>query len=129
MPKPLSDDLRERVIEYTKEGFAQVQIATILKVSTAFVSRLIKRYEETGSLLPKKPMVTKPRKVDYSKIQQYIEQNPDKTQVEFSRHFGLSDKAMWYILKKLNITYKKTILVRGKEGRFEKGVSKSLDGD
>jgi transposase len=45
MPKPLSEDLRQRVINYCNEGLIQRKIAEMLKVSTSFVSRLIKRYK------------------------------------------------------------------------------------
>jgi transposase len=34
MPKPLSEDLRQRVIDYCNEGLIQRKIAEMLKVST-----------------------------------------------------------------------------------------------
>ena len=68
MPKPLSEDLRRRVIDYQMEGLTQSGIAKILKVSTSFVSRLLKRYKEEKTIKPKIPLITKPRKVDYEKV-------------------------------------------------------------
>jgi len=79
MPKPLSEDLRQRVIDYYNEGLIQRKIAEILKVSTSFVSRLIKRYKIDKTIKPKIPTLTRPRKCDYEKARKYIEVNPDKT--------------------------------------------------
>jgi transposase len=105
MPKPLSNDLRERVVEYYNEGLVQRKIAEILKVSTSFVSRLLSRYKETKNVHPKIPNVTRPRTVDYEKARKYIEANPDKTLKEMGKVLGTKD--MRYVVKKLGITNKK----------------------
>jgi hypothetical protein len=74
-------------------------------------------------LLHKVPTVTRPRKVNYKKAQKFIEKNPDKTLKEIGAAIGTKDAL--YVIRKLGITYKKTLLVRGAKGRFERGVSKS----
>jgi len=114
MPKPLSNDLRKRVIEYSNEGLMQRKIAEMLKVSNSFVSRLLSRYKETKNIKPKVPQITRPRFVNYEKIAEYIKNNPDKTQKEIGKEFGYKEKAVCYIIKKLNITYKKKTFIRGK---------------
>ena len=105
MPKPLSNDLRERVIKYSEEGFVQRAIAETLKVSTSFVSRLLKRYKEEKTIKPKIPKITRPRKVDYEKARKYIEENPDKTLKEMGKILGTKD--MFYVMKQLGFTNKK----------------------
>ncbi len=71
------------------------------------------------------PTRTRPRKVDYKKVQKFIEKNPDKTLKEIGKKFKVTDKAVWYITKQLGITYKKTLSLRGKTGRFERRISKN----
>ena len=115
MPKPLSEDLRQRVIDYCNEGLIQKRIADILKVSTSFVSRLIKRYKEEKTIKPKKPQITRPFKLNYEKVITYIQNNPDKTLKEVGKEFNVSDVAILYIFKKLGITNKKKTLDTLKE--------------
>jgi transposase len=105
MPKPLSEDLRKRVIDYKMEGLNQRKIADILKVSTSFVSRLLLRYREEKTIKPKIPKQTRPRIVDYEKARRYIEDNPDKTLKEMGKVLGTKD--MFYIMKQLGFTNKK----------------------
>ena len=82
--KPYSVDLRERVIKKVNDGRKHSDVPGMFRIGVATVRTWVKLQKEVGSVLPKKPTITKPRKVDYSKIQEYIEQNPDKTQVELS---------------------------------------------
>ena len=78
--------------------------------------------QKNGNLSPKKPTVTKPRRVAYEKIIEYIDQNPGLTQDEIGSIFGIQD--VWYVIKKMNYTYKKTFQLRGEKGRFEKRVQR-----
>ena len=41
------------------------------------------------------------------------------------KRFASGKYSQQQIAKKLNITYKKTLPIRGKTGRFERGISKS----
>jgi transposase len=130
MAKPYSLDLRIRVIENLAEGnITQLAVAAIFKVSLRTVKRWVKLHNKTGSIDPKVPISTKPRKVDYKEAKKFIEENPDKTLKEIGERFKVTDKAVWYIVRKLGITYKKTLLVRGKAGRFERRISKAVESD
>ena len=125
MAKPYSLDLRIRVIENLVEGnITQAEVANIFKVSLRTVKRWAKLHKKTGSIKPKILISTKPRKVDYKKAQKFIEKNPDKTLKEIGEKFKVTDKAVWYIVRQLGITYKKTLPLRGEKGRFERRVSK-----
>jgi transposase len=127
MAQAYSNDLRVRVINRIQDGKeSHQQVADIFDVGVATVRRWIKLHKETGSLNCKVPTVTRPRKVDYKKAQKFIAKNPDKTLKEIGQKFGVKDTAILYIARKLNITYKKTLSVRGAKGRFERGISKSF---
>ncbi len=83
-------------------------------------------YKETGKVIHKVPTVTRPRRLDYEEIGRFIEKNPDKTLKELAKKFGVVESVIWYIVKQLGITYKKTLPVRGAQGRFARRVSKRL---
>ena len=119
--KPYSIDLRKKVIESLLKNNRQYIVADTFGIGIATVRRWWKLYKENdGNIETKKPITTKPRKVDYEVIRQYISHNPDKTQKEIAAYFGI--KNVWYIIKQLNITYKKKTIVRGASGRFTKRV-------
>lgn len=116
--KPYSNDIRTRIIEFHKLGMRQIKIAERLKIHKSTVSRIIKLSYSTSSCNPKIPITTRPRSLDYYQVVKYIDENPDKTQSEIGAIFGI--KNIWYIVKKMNYSYKKTLLVTGEKGRFEK---------
>ncbi len=124
MAKAYSLDLRRRVFDLLLKGESKLFIASTLKVSTKTILKWKKRYEETGSMERIIPVVTRPRKVDYKEAQKFIEKNPDKTLKEIGSAIGTKDAL--YVIRKLGITYKKTVLIRGKTGRFEGRISKNL---
>jgi len=64
------------------------------------------------------PNIPRPRKVDYKKVQKFIEKNPDKTLKEIGDKFGVKDAAILYIAKQLNITYKKNASFTRKDGKI-----------
>ena len=124
MAKPYSLDLRIRVIENLKDGsMTQQEAADAFRISLRTIKRWTKINKRNGSMEPKKALVTKPRKVDYLKAKNFIEKNPDKTLKEIGTYIGT--KNVIYVIKKLNITYKKTLPLRGKAGRFKARVSRS----
>jgi transposase len=126
MVKAYGEDLRIRVVNRVKDGQeSHQQIADIFDVGIATLRRWIKLHKDTGSVAHIVPTRTRPRKVDYKKVQKFIEKNPDKTLKEIGKKFKVTDKAVWYITKQLGITYKKTLSLRGKTGRFERRISKN----
>jgi transposase len=52
MPKPLSIDLRERVVAYVEAGNSRRAAAARFQVSASFVVNLMKLYRQTGSVEP-----------------------------------------------------------------------------
>jgi transposase len=53
MPKPISLDLRARVIEFVEAGQSRRAAAAHFRVSVSFVVNLVKAHRATGSLAPK----------------------------------------------------------------------------
>jgi len=126
MAKAYSMDLRERVFDLLAKGKSKLFIEATLGVSTKTILKWQKRYKDTGLMERVIPRLTRPRKVDYKKAKKFIEKNPDKTLKEIGDKFGVKDTAILYITKQLNITYKKTLPIRGKTGRFTRRISKNL---
>jgi putative transposase len=125
MAKAYSLDLRQRVFDLLTKGKSKLFIEETLGVATKTILKWQKRYQETGVMERIIPKVTRPRKVDYKKVEKFIEENPDKTLKEIGDKFKISAFATHKIVRKLNITYKKTLPIRGKTGRFERRISKS----
>jgi transposase len=117
--KAYSLDLRQRVFDLLAKGKSKLFIEENLGVTTKTILKWQKRYEETGLMDRIIPKLTRPRKVDYKKAQKFIENNPDKTLKEIGAAIGTKDAL--YVMKKLGITYKKTLFLRGETGRFETG--------
>ena len=53
MPKPLSNDLRERVVAFVEAGHSRRAAAAHFAVSPSFVVNLMTAYRRTGSVAPK----------------------------------------------------------------------------
>ncbi len=123
MAKAYSLDLRQRVFDLLTKGKSKLFIEETLGVATKTILKWQKRYEETGSMDRIFPTATKPRKVNYKKAEKFIKKNPDKTLAEIGAAIGT--KNTLYVMRKLGITYKKTLLIRGEKGRFERRISKS----
>lgn len=90
--KPISIDLRRRVIESRKEGESLGQIAARYKLPKATVQHLVEHYHATGSLEPKPPDCG--RKPAFSgdalsKLEADVLANPDATLAELRDRRGL----------------------------------------
>lgn len=120
---PYSIDLRQRVFVLLAKGKSKLFIEENLGVSTKTILKWQKHYEEIGSMKKITPEITKPRRLDYKEVQEFIEKNPNKTLREIGRKFGVEDTNISYVVKKLNIAYEKTLTARGKNGRFERALN------
>ena len=117
MTKGYLEDLRWKVIKkyQATKVITHKEISEMFDIGIATFRRWLKLLKDTGSLAVKKPQTTRPRFVNYDKIAEYINKNPDKTQKEIGKEFGYKDKAVCYILKKLHITYKKKTFIQGQK--------------
>ena len=124
--KPYSNDLRQRALKLIEGGMKQIKVAKLFGVTVQTLCKWWKLYKINNISEPIKPVFIRTLKVDRDVLLRFVEQNPNKTLKEIGQEFGCSHNAIFKILKKLNIIYKKTLLVRGETGRFERRISKNI---
>jgi len=92
MPKPLSDDLRKRIIDAKLRGDTEDKIAFEKEVNKSTVTKLWSKYRSTGSYSPRfHRRGRKPMLFDYQleQIRQKIFSCPDITLQELIDEFSL----------------------------------------
>ena len=125
--KQYSNDLRQRALKLIEGGMKQIKVAKLFGVTVQTLCKWWKLYKINNISEPIKPVFIRTLKVDRDVLLRFVEQNPNKTLKEIGQEFGCSHNAIFKILKKLNIIYKKTLLVRGETGRFERRIPKNPD--
>lgn len=122
--RPISLDLRKRVIETYQEGFSFGKIGERYRLPKATVQRLVEHYRATGSVEPKPP--NGGRKAAYSgealrRLEADVLAHPDATLEELRQRSGVKASlvAVHNTLRKvLGFTRKKSRYVRAsKTGR------------
>jgi len=107
MPKFYSVDLRERVLQHLEKNKNREAASRLFQVGIATIYRWLSRKKEKGNVEPlRRPYVYK--KIDDQKLIDYIEKNPDHFLSEIAKHFNLTLQAIFYALKRLKITRKKS---------------------
>lgn len=118
MPAALSCDLRSRIVEARiREGLSYKEIAERFQVGEATVSRILRRFRESGSVEPRPHGGGTPRLVSDAKqglLRRVAEQHPDATLHELSALFRkasrikLSRATMCREMHRLGLTRKKS---------------------
>jgi len=103
---------RRRAIEYWGEGHSKKETAEVFKVDPSTLHRWKSRLNESGTLAPKKRVVTW-RKIDPEKLKKYLNKHPDAYLKEIAEEFRCSDVAVLKALRRLNITRKKNYPLQG----------------
>lgn len=107
MPKSYSTDLRERVLQYLEKNKNREDASRLFQVGTATIYRWLARKKEKGNVEPlRRPYAYK--KIDDQKLIDYMEKNPDHFLSEIGKHFNITPQAVFYALKRLKITRKKS---------------------
>jgi transposase len=101
-----SEDLRERVIAYLKEGHTQEETRIIFKVGTSTIKRWLSLLSETGNL-EKRELDRSPRIYESGKLNTYIEENPNALLKDVAEKFSGSITGAFYALEREKITLKK----------------------
>jgi putative transposase len=99
-------DLREKIVEFVKNGGSKLEAARRFGVARQTVYNFLSM-EGKGTLAPKKSW-GKWRKLDPEKLRHYIKTHPSATLMEMTRSMGVSHNAIWSRLRKLGISLKKT---------------------
>lgn len=113
--RPLSEDLRQRIIEARSKGAGTGEVCQRFRVSRKSVERFWNQHRQSGHCRPKqmggyKKSRLKPHE---KKLKRWIAQQPDLTLVELQQRcqtqldvrIGLT--ALWHRLDRLGLSYKK----------------------
>lgn len=112
--KPLSEDLRERIVAaYEAGGASMAAIGRRFAVSGRVVGKLIRQKRELGTLAPqvhrrgRKPAVSGKKKEE---LRAHLERYPDATVLDRRKALGLkcSEKTLWQTLRKMGWRFKKS---------------------
>jgi transposase len=121
MPKPISVEVRERVVAAHREGKGTYeQLADLFKVGPATVNRWLRLDRETGSLAPKPPPGRAPKLDEHGRavLRELVEQDSDATLAELGKQIDeqlgvkLVPSAVFKVLAKMGITRKKKTSMR-----------------
>lgn len=110
---PYSLDLRQRVLAAVDAGqHSRAQLASLFRVSTAWIRRLVQRRRQTGAIAPlaqrrgPAPALDDGRR---QRLAQLVRETPDATLAELrDRLGGVSVSTVWRALAALGLTRKKS---------------------
>jgi putative transposase len=114
MPRPLSNDLRERIVRAVDDGLSRNATAKRFDVSVSAVVKLIQQWRATGSYLPKRIGGYRKRLLaDHAdRVNRLVTEKPDMTVAEMQQQLAAADikagpSAIARFLVYLGHTYKK----------------------
>jgi transposase len=136
--KPLSDDLRRRILDAVDNGEgSQRELAGRFAVDPSTITRLLQLRRRTGSAAPRPHGGGRPPALDAEKLdrlRELVREDPDATLARLRQRLGISGSIMivWRGLKALGITRKKKTLhaterdrpeVRSKRRSFRRAIA------
>ena len=113
MPKSLSGDLRERVIEAVEAGASRREAAERFEISASSAVKWLQRWRDHGVCAPKPRGGSRSVLEDYAeRILALVDEQPDRTLDELvatmhRRRIPGSRSALWRFLDRHGITFKK----------------------
>lgn len=135
MRKPISVDLRERIVEaYERREGTREEVAKRFKVSLGMVKKLLQQQNRTGDLRPRYRFCGRKAKLlpqHGGALKALVAKEPDVTLEEMKGRLGLSCTvaAIHQVLAKLGLTYKKRRSMQlSKTGRTWRGPDAVGDG-
>jgi transposase len=96
-----SVDLRERVVNYVRNGGSPTEASRLFEVGRATLYRWLGAPD-----LHPKPAKERQRKLDKVALAAHVRDFPDALLRDRAAHFGVAINAIWVALKKLSITKK-----------------------
>ena len=106
MPKAYSIDLREKVLKYLETDPNKTSASRLFQIGIATIHRWVSRKKEKGHVEPLRRKYAY-KKIDDQKLIEYVEAHPDHFLSEIAKHFDLTPQAIFYALRRVNITRKK----------------------
>ena len=113
--RPLSQDLRRRIIEARQAGAGSVEVSERFRVSRQTVARLYGQFERTGALAPKQiGGYRRSRLAPHSRtIDRWISRKADISLVELKERcqtelgITIGVNALWHQLRRMGLSSKK----------------------
>ena len=99
---------REQVMKYLGKGHTFKEASDLFEVGITTIVRWKKLQQETGKL-ENRPLNRKHKKIDPVQLKAYIAENPDSYMSEIAEVFNCTDVAVYYALKRLKLTHKKSL--------------------
>ena len=100
-----SSDLRKRVLDFISDGGSKAAASRTFEISRRCIYNWLNAEDP---LAYQKPGPHGSQSLDSAALKQHVADFPDATQNERATHFGVSRHCIYYGLKKLNITRKKS---------------------
>ena len=97
---------RHRAIEYWEDGHSKKETAKVFKIGETTLQVWKSKLKNTGKLETKKRVETW-RKIEPSKLREYVTEHPDAYLREIAEEFGCSGTAVMKALRRLKISRKK----------------------
>ncbi len=94
-------DLRKKVINYVENGGSPSKAAEVFQVGRASIYRWLERIEPIE-------VKRRNRKLDWKALEQDVQINPEARLIDRGQQFRVRPSAIFYALKKMKITRKKT---------------------
>jgi len=104
-----SIDFRKAAIEYWQKGHSKEELYEAFKIHPSRVYTWIRHEAKTGSLKPSY-RATRKRKINLEELSRAVERKPDAYLSELAKQFDCTEQAIFYALKRLDITVKKSSL-------------------
>jgi transposase len=135
MRRPISVDLRERIVEaYERKEGTREEVAKRFKVSLGMVKKLLRQQSRTGDLRPRYRFCGRKAKLmsEHGRaLKALVAKEPDATLGEMKERLGLgcTVAAIHQVLAKLGLTYKKRrSMPLNKTGRTWRGTGAAGNG-
>lgn len=120
--KAYSLELRKRIVAFLEDGGSAIEAAKRFKIGRRTVYRYITA-NKNGQLAPKTSWGHW-RKLDPDALEEVFRKNPDATLMELQETFNVSASAIWYRLKKMGVSLKRSHTSSRKKERGRRKSSK-----
>jgi transposase len=100
----ISKDLRNRVLKFIEAGGQKTEASKRFSVSRTAI------YQWLSGKLPNETSVKfrRKRKLDQAALKKHVQRYPDALLRERAEHFNVCINAIWYALREMKLTYKKS---------------------
>ena len=123
MAAPYGIDLRKKALTLIKKGMSKRKAAALLDIGESTLFSWIKRVKEGKELKASRPKQVI-KKIDPEIIGVYIEKKPEATLEEIKKDLGFSLSSIWYRLKQMGITLKKSRFSTKKQKKKKEKTTK-----